>query len=304
MASQELDSDSYEPSQLMDVPEGLENRSRPLRSAHTGTRRTSALFQPGGALDSQTSDSQWVSSFSHDASHLEGCGDLVDASTQTDESSYMADTSCCDHLQNEIKELREESARMQAECQDELARMEAAYAGVVGHLEAVRAALADEPIVLDPTEQSQKIMTPRRAYAYPAPRAYASPSTPTDTSPSPAVHASSPLRTYASSHNRAARGPRSVKAPAPPQKRFPPSKSMDVKPSPSVPGPSTLRQKSRTATATARTSLSRAHESKFILGKRRGGSTREDVIVVSSSEAEEVPQLSASRPSVKQRRRS
>lgn len=88
MASQELDNDFYEPSQLMEELEGLENRSRPSRSAHIGTRRTrydfynrclapsdmrnSALFQPGGALDSQTSDSQWASSFDHDASLFEG----------------------------------------------------------------------------------------------------------------------------------------------------------------------------------------------------------------------------------------
>ncbi len=144
--------------------------------------------------------------------------------------------------------------------------MEAAYAGVVGHLESVRAALAEEPIVLDPTEQSQKIMTPRRVYTYTAPRAYGSPSTPTDTSPSPGVYASAPSRASASPPNRAARGRQLVKASAYPPKQRCSAKGKPENPSPSTPGPSALSKGSRTTVVTARSSLSgtsRAHESKL-----------------------------------------
>lgn len=155
---------------------------------------------------------------------------------------------------------------MQAACEKELARMEAAYAGVVGHLESVRAALAEEPMILDPTEQSQKIMTPRRAYTYTAPRVYRSTSTPTDTSPSPGVYASAPSRAYASPPNRAARGHQSVKASAFSLKPRGSTKSKPASPSPSAPGPSALPKGSRTTIATARTSLSgmsRAHDPKL-----------------------------------------
>ncbi|KAL1938672.1 hypothetical protein VTO73DRAFT_11487 [Trametes versicolor] len=164
-----MSSSEYEDSQPAEtMTEGCESKPRPSRTSHAGMRLTSALYEQGGALDSQTSDSQWLSSFIRDESPSNDYVDNVDASVQTDLISPMelADTStCCDEVEADNDALRDELARVEAahkglesenqELRNDLARLEAMYDGVMGQLESVRGVLAEDPVILDPTEQSQ-----------------------------------------------------------------------------------------------------------------------------------------------------
>ncbi|KAI0655979.1 hypothetical protein C8Q70DRAFT_1016654 [Cubamyces menziesii] len=162
------DSD-YEPSQH--PPEdGVDYMvPRPSRLSRSGTRRTSALFAPGGALDSQTSDTQWMASLRYNTPESDEPIAMVDASIQTDPSSLLTlrrSLPCCSELRCENEDLRVE-----------LARMEAAYGTLVAKLQAVRAALDEEEVFLDPAQDSQVEMTlgpahpPIRAPAPPSPEA-------------------------------------------------------------------------------------------------------------------------------------
>ena len=120
---------------------------------------------------------------------------MVDASIQTDPSSLLtlrrckcltpyvftniahsvvSALPCCSELRCENEDLRVE-----------LARMEAAYGTLVAKLQAVRAALDEEEVFLDPAQDSQVEMTlgpahpPIRAPAPPSPEAkYVIPSSP------------------------------------------------------------------------------------------------------------------------------
>ncbi|KAI0828595.1 hypothetical protein BC628DRAFT_1494507 [Trametes gibbosa] len=163
-----LSSDSeWEPSQTQYMEVDYKGKSRPPRSLHAGSRRISALYQQGGPLDSQTSDTQCASNFVDEASPAHDTPILVDASVQTDcllipakennIDEWLMDesetASCCAEVEEANEFLR-----------DEVSRLEALYAAVLHQLDAVRAVLANEPVVLDPTEQSQQVL--ERSHLY------------------------------------------------------------------------------------------------------------------------------------------
>lgn len=74
-------------------------------------------------------------------------------------------STCCDEVEAANDALRDELARVEAayeglesenqELRNDLARLEAVYDGVMGQLDSVRGVLAEDPVILDPTEQSQ-----------------------------------------------------------------------------------------------------------------------------------------------------
>ncbi|OJT07071.1 hypothetical protein TRAPUB_2103 [Trametes pubescens] len=200
-----MSSSDYEDSQPAQLAaEELASKPRPSRSSNPNVG-DSALYEPGGALDSQTTDSQWASSFVQDALLSDDGVELVDASVQTDDPislMELADTStCCDEVEAANDLLIDELERLQEACaevgknnkelradndglRDDFARMEALYEGVKGQLDSVRGMLAHDPVVLDPTEQSQFVMamppahaTPSRSHhGHPAPTARRKPS--------------------------------------------------------------------------------------------------------------------------------
>ncbi|KAH9899975.1 hypothetical protein C8Q73DRAFT_681566 [Cubamyces lactineus] len=147
-------SSDYEPSQAQETMVDHVQR-RHSRSSHSGTRRTSALFAPGGALDSQTSDTQWIDAIGYSSPCSNGPVTMVDASVQTEFTMFGRPSPliCC-------SELRSENAHLRLQ----LARLEAAYRTIAGKLEAARAALDEDEDFLDPSEQSQVEMSYRHVY--------------------------------------------------------------------------------------------------------------------------------------------
>ncbi|CDO68797.1 hypothetical protein BN946_scf184805.g6 [Trametes cinnabarina] len=91
---------------------------------------------------------------------------FADASLQTDGLPHPAQEKVKEWVMDEYDTVSgcAEVEEANEALRDELSRLEALYAGALYQLDAVRAALADEPAVLDATEQSQYLLVQNRLY--------------------------------------------------------------------------------------------------------------------------------------------
>ncbi|RDX41692.1 hypothetical protein OH76DRAFT_184814 [Lentinus brumalis] len=147
-------SDDYEPSQL-DDPSTVEISPpcvcRSVRTSLAGDRNA-CFYEAGGALDSQTTDSQFVEGLSYVLQDLpEPIEDLTDTGRQTELTNgglwHADDTKKSCTCAAEVERLRAS-----------LQRLQAAYDAIEERLEQV-CAVVNEPVeVLDPTEESQVML--------------------------------------------------------------------------------------------------------------------------------------------------
>ncbi|KAI0755372.1 hypothetical protein C8Q80DRAFT_1144630 [Daedaleopsis nitida] len=149
--------DEYEPSQVVPWVSAASPTSR-LREAPPRRARSSAasealvcLYGPGGALDSQTSDTQWEDTIlnrSENTAVEEQDSTLLDDDTQ---AAYQIATSEEQTGTFAFTALQDENQALRCE----VARLTATYNAVSAHLSAVRSMANDLPIVLDDQEESQ-----------------------------------------------------------------------------------------------------------------------------------------------------
>ncbi|CDO77549.1 hypothetical protein BN946_scf184912.g48 [Trametes cinnabarina] len=149
--------DEYEPSQLDQEYKELSRMasvSRPVRKTRSDSL-TRRLYDGGGLLDSQTSDTQWIDGLldHHEHSKQSEGPTYADVGVQVQDSTF---TSPMD-LAWQFSTLETENEVLK----EELTRLRMSYDALEEQLESVRTVANHIPVVLDPAEESQvEIMPP------------------------------------------------------------------------------------------------------------------------------------------------
>ncbi|KAI0794387.1 hypothetical protein C8Q74DRAFT_1215704 [Fomes fomentarius] len=157
-----LSDDEYEPSQELQRSPPRRFISDPPRATRTGSAQTRALFVEGGALDSQTTESQYVDELILKQGRRDSNAPGVitrDVTVQTDvvqDVERVASSTYSSSLESENDILKAK-----------ITRLELAYEALEMHMEDVCSVVNRHDVVLDPFESSQTaiVLSPPRWHA-------------------------------------------------------------------------------------------------------------------------------------------